>query len=108
MACTHVAANAGPGTENNASWGFLLAFTAIAAATGPKRLPPSESPPPRENDQVVATIGPDVGLRAALLTPPGDEKHVGQIHGLLAPAAGAAELLMEGHAAADSLTRLGD
>src|SRR5262245_11827398 len=63
---------------------------------------------PGENDHVVAPIGPDVGLRAALLAPPADVECVGRVHGLLGPATGTGELLVNGHAGADSPLRLAD
>src|SRR5262245_65555453 len=61
---------------------------------------------PGEDDHVVGAVSPDVGFRAALLAPPASKEHIGRVHGLLGSAAGTAELLVNGHAGADSLTRL--
>src|SRR5262245_55845908 len=61
---------------------------------------------PGENDHVVAPIGPDVGLRAALLTPPARVEHVRCVHGLLGSATGAAELLVNPDTGANPLARL--
>src|SRR5262245_60909461 len=71
-----------------------------------RRMPFQTSSPPSENDQVVAAVGPNVGFGAALLATPAGVEHVRRVHGLLGPAAGTGELLVDSHAAADSATGL--
>jgi len=58
---------------------------------------------PGEDDHVVAAVGPNVGLGAALLTAPASVEHVGRVHSLLGPAASTAELLVNRDTGADSL-----
>src|SRR5262245_58765602 len=63
---------------------------------------------PGEDDHVVAAVGPNVGLGAALLTAPASVEHIGRVHGLLGSAAGTAELLVNRYTRADSPARLAD